>query len=100
MGPGVLCQQILSHLKQRRPGSFHGTVFHAMHDLRLPLLAPHPRKGQELHSRLAGLPQVVGNCIQLVHVLFLAHGEGLLSKVRPHHIQSHQHLAWYVAPHY
>ena len=46
------------------------------------------------------LPQVVSNGVELVHVFFLAHGEGLLPQMGPHHIQGHQHLAWDVAPYY
>ena len=45
-------------------------------------------------------PEVVSNGVKLVHVLFLAHGEGLLPQVRPHHVQRNQHLAGYVAPDY
>lgn len=55
---------------------------------------------QSMSEGIQGSRQVVCNGVQLVHVLLLAHGEGLLAQVRPHHIQGYQHLARDVAPHY
>ena len=61
------------------------------------------RTGQTIGNYSCGhidLPQIVGNGVEFVHVLFLAHGEGLLPQMGPHNIQGNQHLAWYVAPYY